>query len=152
MRTKFNGILTLFFALIVHISFAQEKTITGTVSDQSGVLPGVSIAVKGTGSGAETDFNGKYTIQTNAGDVLVFRYLGYKEVEKTVGEALVINVTLKEDANVLDEIVVVGGIAVVGRIVVADAAAVGIVDVVDCCLERKTCHRCCYRESDITDC
>ena len=108
MRTKFNGILTLFFALIVHISFAQEKTITGTVSDQSGVLPGVSIAVKGTGSGAETDFNGKYTIQTNAGDVLVFRYLGYKEVEKTVGEALIINVTLKEDANVLDEIVVVG--------------------------------------------
>ena len=53
---------------------------------------------------------------------------------------------------VVDEIVVVGGIAVVGRIVVADAAAVGIVEVVDGCLERKTCHRCCYRESDIIGC
>ena len=50
-----------------------------------------------------------------------------------------------------DEIVVVDRLADVGGIVV-DAAAVGIVDVVDCCLERKTCHRCCYRESDITDC
>ena len=52
---------------------------------------------------------------------------------------------------VVVEIAVVDGIAVVGGIVV-DAAAVGVVDVVDGCLERKTCHRCCYRESDIIGC
>ena len=53
---------------------------------------------------------------------------------------------------VVVEIAVVDGIAVVGGIVVADAAAVGVVDVADCCLERKTCLRCCYQELDIIDC
>ena len=52
---------------------------------------------------------------------------------------------------VVGDIVVVDGIAVVGGIVV-DAAAVGVVDVADCCLERKTCLRCCYQELDIIDC
>lgn len=108
MKTKFNGILTLLLAFVVQISFAQEKTVSGTVSDESGSLPGVSIIIKGSTKGTETDFDGKYTIQTNTGDVLVFRYLGYKVVERTVGASNVINVKLAEDANVLDEIVVVG--------------------------------------------
>ena len=46
MKTKFNGILTLFLALIVQISFAQQRTISGTVFDESGPLPGVSILLK----------------------------------------------------------------------------------------------------------
>ncbi len=108
MKTKFNGILTLLLAFVVQISFAQEKTITGTVTDSSGSLPGVSISVKGSATGTETDFDGKYSIKSKAGDVLVFRYLGYKVVEKTIGSSSVINVTLEEDANVLDEIVVIG--------------------------------------------
>ncbi len=108
MKTKFNGILTLLLALVVQISFAQEKTVSGTVSDESGSLPGVSILIKGTSKGTETDFDGKYTIKAKTGDVLVFRYLGYKQAEKTVGSSNIINVTLKEDANVLEEIVVVG--------------------------------------------
>jgi TonB-linked SusC/RagA family outer membrane protein len=108
MKTKFNGILTLFFALVVQISFAQEKTISGTVSDESGALPGVSILIKNTTTGAETDFDGKYSIKAKNGDILVFRYLGYKTVEKTVGLSNSINVRLEEDANVLEEIVIVG--------------------------------------------
>jgi TonB-linked SusC/RagA family outer membrane protein len=108
MKTKFNGILTLLVAFVVQISFAQTNTVTGTVSDSSGSLPGVSVIIKGGTTGTETDFDGKYSINANAGDVLVFRYLGYKVVEKTVGTLNVINVTLEEDANVLDEIVVVG--------------------------------------------
>jgi TonB-linked SusC/RagA family outer membrane protein len=107
MKTKFNGILTLFLALVVHLSFAQEKTITGTVSDQTGPLPGVSILIKGTLKGIETDFNGKYAIQANTDDTLIFRYLGYKSVEKTVSASNEINVVLKEDASILNEIVVV---------------------------------------------
>lgn len=108
MKTKFNGFLTLLLAFVVQISFAQEKTITGTVSDSSGSLPGVSVIIKGSTTGTETDFDGKYSIKAKNGDVLVFRYLGYKVVEKTVGASNVINATLVEDANVLDEIVVVG--------------------------------------------
>lgn len=108
MKTKFNGILTLLLAFVVQISFAQEKTISGTVSDESGSLPGVSVIIKGGTTGTETDFDGKYSIKTKTGDILVFRYLGYKPVEKTVGTSNTINVTLAEDANVLDEIVVVG--------------------------------------------
>ena len=108
MKTKFNGILTLLLALVVQISFAQEKTVTGTVSDDSGALPGVSVLIKNTTTGTETDFDGKYTIKVKSGDVLVFSYLGYTTAEKTVGSSNTINVTLKEDANVLDEVVVLG--------------------------------------------
>ena len=108
MKTKFNGILTLLLALVVQISFAQEKTVSGTVSDTSGALPGVSILIKGTTTGTETDFDGKYSIKAKVGDVLSFSYLGYKTVERTVGSSSTINVTMEEDANVLDEVVVTG--------------------------------------------
>lgn len=108
MKTKFNGILTLLLALVVQVSFAQQKTVSGTVSDSSGALPGVSIIIKNSTIGTETDFDGKYSISSKSGDVLVFSYLGYTSVEKTVGNSNTINVTLKEDANVLDEVVVLG--------------------------------------------
>jgi TonB-linked SusC/RagA family outer membrane protein len=106
MKTKLNGILTLFLALVVQITFAQEKTVSGTVSDQSGPLPGVSIVIKGTTTGAESDFDGRYTIKASASDVLVFRYLGYKTVEKKVGASNTLNLTMVEGGEVLDEIVV----------------------------------------------
>ena len=106
MKTKFKGVLTLLLALIVQVSFAQEKTVSGTVSDNTGGLPGVSVVIKGTSTGAETDFDGKYSIRAKSGDVLVFNYLGYKTVEKTVGSANVIDVTLEEGGEVLDEIIV----------------------------------------------
>ena len=106
MKTKFKGFLTLLLALVVQISFAQEKTVSGTVSEESGVLPGVSILIKGTTSGTETDFDGKYSIKAKTGDVLSFSYIGYKTVEKTVGASSTINVTLEEGGEVLDEIVI----------------------------------------------
>ncbi|MCH2032211.1 MAG: SusC/RagA family TonB-linked outer membrane protein [Tenacibaculum sp.] len=108
MITKFNGILALFFAFIVQISFAQEKTISGIVSDQSGPLPGVSVQKKGSASGTETDFDGKYTIKAKSGDVLIFRFVGMKTVEKTVGNSNTIDVVMGEDSNVLEEVVVTG--------------------------------------------
>ena len=64
MRTKFSGILTLLLAFVVQLTFAQEKTISGTVSDNSGLpLPGVNIIVKGTTNGTQTDFDGNYNCQ-----------------------------------------------------------------------------------------
>ena len=106
MKTKFKGILTLLLAFFVQITFAQEKTVSGTVSESSGPLPGVSVLIKGTTQGTETDFDGKYSIKTKTGDVLVFSYLGYKSVERTVGSSNTINVTLEEGGETLDEIVV----------------------------------------------
>ena len=106
MKTMLKGFATLVLALFVQISFAQEKTVTGKVTDASGPLPGVSILVKGTSTGTETDFDGKFSIKAKSGDVLRFSYVGYKTVERTVGAANVINVTLAEDLDVLDEIVI----------------------------------------------
>ena len=108
MKTKFKGILTVLLALVVQITFAQEKSISGTVSDSSGTLIGVSVVVKGTSSGTETNFDGKYSIQAKTGDILSFSYLGYKTSEKTVGSSNNINVTLEEDASLLDEIIITG--------------------------------------------
>ena len=106
MKTKFKGILTLLLAFVVCIAFAQEKTVSGLVSDSSGTLPGVSVLIKGTAKGTETNFDGKYTLTAKQGDILSFSYVGYKTREKTVGSSNSINVTLEEGVNVLEEIVI----------------------------------------------
>jgi TonB-linked SusC/RagA family outer membrane protein len=106
MKTKFKGILTLLLAFVVHITFAQEKTVSGTVSDNSGTLPGVSVVVKGTSAGTQTDFDGKYTIVAKQGDILSFSYMGYKTIEQSVTASNTMDVSLQQDANLLDEIVV----------------------------------------------
>ncbi|WP_440069609.1 SusC/RagA family TonB-linked outer membrane protein [Tenacibaculum discolor] len=105
MKTKFNGILTLLLALIVQISFAQEKMISGVVSDETGPLPGVNVLKKGTTTGVETDFDGKFSINAKTGDILVFSFVGMKTIEKTVSTSNTMNVTMTTD-NVLDEVVV----------------------------------------------
>jgi TonB-linked SusC/RagA family outer membrane protein len=107
MRKTFKGILTLFLALAVQFTFAQDRLIKGSISDSSGFLPGVSVLVKGTSKGFETDFNGKYEISAKKGDILVFRYLGYKAVQKIVGNSNVINVLLEQDIDSLDEVIVI---------------------------------------------
>ncbi|MBS9773646.1 MAG: TonB-dependent receptor [Tenacibaculum sp.] len=107
MKTKFKGFLTLLLALMVQVTFAQDKTISGTVSDEAGPLPGVSILKKGTTQGTETDFDGNYTIKAKTGDVLIFSFVGMETVEKKVGNSTSINVTMEND-NVLKEVVVTG--------------------------------------------
>jgi TonB-linked SusC/RagA family outer membrane protein len=107
MKTQFSVILTLLLALVVHTSYAQDKVISGTISDQSGLpLPGVNIIVKGTTNGTQSDFDGNYTIDASTGDILSFTYVGLKAQEITVGTSNTLNVTMTEDASVLDEVVV----------------------------------------------
>ena len=107
MKTKFSGILTLLLAFVVQLTFAQEKTISGIISDNSGLpIPGVNILVKGTTNGTQSDFDGKFSINGKSGDVLVFSYLGLKTQQVTVGASNTVNVTMLEDAAVLDEVVV----------------------------------------------
>jgi Mg-chelatase subunit ChlD len=100
--------LLFVFALIVSMQIiSQEKKITGTVSDSSGIpLPGVNVIVKGTTTGTQSDFDGNYEILAKVGDILTFTYIGFKSVEHTVGGLNIINVTLLEDVACLDEVVV----------------------------------------------
>jgi TonB-linked SusC/RagA family outer membrane protein len=106
MKTKFSGILTLFLAFVVQLTFAQEKTISGVVSDENSMpLPTATVLVKGTANGTSTDFDGNYSITANTGDVLVFSYVGYADQEVTVGASNNISVSLQLDSQ-LDEVVV----------------------------------------------
>ncbi|WP_375239441.1 SusC/RagA family TonB-linked outer membrane protein [Aurantibacter sp.] len=106
MKTKFSGILTLFLAFVVQLTFAQEKTISGVVSDENSLpLPTATVLVKGTANGTSTDFDGNYSITANTGDVLVFSYVGYADQEVAVGAENTISVTLQLDSQ-LEEVVV----------------------------------------------
>ncbi len=103
------GIITIIVLLCTTLGFSQTKTITGTISDASGFIPGVNIVAKGTTNGVVTDFDGNYQISNITSDaILVFSYLGYKTVEIVVGQQDTINVSMEEDAQALDEVVVVG--------------------------------------------
>ena len=96
--------------LFFGVAFAQERTVTGVVKDEAGTpLPGASVLVKGTSHGVATDFDGKYSIKVpNDSAVLVFSQLGSASVEKVVGTAKVINVTLQDEAQQLKEVVLTG--------------------------------------------
>lgn len=107
MRTKFSGIFTLVLVFIVQMTFAQEKTVSGTVSDDNGVpLPGVDVVVKGENRGTQTDFDGMFTIEVTAQDVLQFKYMGFATQEVSVGNQTTLNVTLENDTELLDDVVV----------------------------------------------
>lgn len=105
-----KNVLLLLFGLffLAGQAFAQDKTVSGTVTsaDDGLALPGVSVKVKGSNVGSQTDVSGKYSVRTKTGDVLVFSFLGMLPQEKTVGTVNVINVTLKQDTKVLNEVVV----------------------------------------------
>ena len=88
----------------------QGKKVTGVVIDGTGEpVVGANVVVKGTTNGTITDFDGNYTIEgVSANDVLVISYIGYLSQEVPVGNQSMIKVTLKEDTQTLDEVVVVG--------------------------------------------
>ena len=88
----------------------QGKKVTGVVVDGTGEpVIGANVVVKGTTNGTITDFDGNYTIEGVPADgILVFSYIGYLSQEIPVGNQSAINVTLKEDTQTLDEVVVVG--------------------------------------------
>ena len=92
------------------LAFAQQRTVTGTVVDDLGQpLIGVSIFEKGTTNGVITDMDGNFSLKlTSENPTLVFSYIGYKTQEVSVGGKTTLNVTMSEDAEQLDEVVVVG--------------------------------------------
>lgn len=107
MKTK----LFLFVCLLVSIfAFTVERTVTGIVRDNSGnPLAGVTVSVKGKNTGTQTDINGKYSIKVNSGnEKLFFSFIGFKTQVQLVGVKTNINITLVEDTQALQEVVVVG--------------------------------------------
>jgi TonB-dependent starch-binding outer membrane protein SusC len=88
----------------------QQHIIVGTVSDEKGVtMPGVNITIKGTTKGVVSNADGKYSIEVSTGsDILVFSFIGYVTQEQTAGDQKTIDVTLAEEFQSIDEVVVVG--------------------------------------------
>ena len=106
MKLKLNGFLVLLLALVTQITFAQERAVSGTVSDNAGLpLPGVSVLVKGTKTGTQTDFDGKFSIKVAPSQTLVFSYIGMKTQEVKAGSTT-INVKLASGAIELEGAVV----------------------------------------------
>lgn len=96
--------ITCFFSS----AFSQSLSVSGIVSDAEGPIPGVSVKVKGTNTGVATDVDGKYSIKTTKGAVLVFSSVGYAEQQVTVSDNTTINVTMTTSSQELDQVVVVG--------------------------------------------
>ena len=105
----FRTLTLSLFALCTTLVFAQQKTIKGIVVDATGEpLIGVNVSVKGTTIGVITDIDGKYTLEVPTNATLVFSYIGYRTQEHSVGNQTTINITLQEDTQNIDEVVVVG--------------------------------------------
>lgn len=106
MKPKFNKFLVLFIVLIAQLTFAQERTVSGIVTDDAGMpLPGVSVLVKGTKNSAQTDFDGKYSIKAAPGQVLIFSYIGMRSQEVAASSSQ-INTKLSGDTMQLEGVVV----------------------------------------------
>jgi len=106
MKLKFNGFLVLLLVLMAQLTFAQERVVSGSVSDNSGMpLPGVSVLVKGTKTATQTDFDGKFSIKATTSQVLVFSYIGMK-TQEIVASSSSVSVSLKDDSVELESVVV----------------------------------------------
>ena len=99
----------LWIGAFLCLGLAKAQTVSGTVSDAMGPLPGANVLVKGTTNGTQTDFDGNYTLNNVADDAtLVISYIGYSTMEIAIDGRTQIDVTLEEDAAELDEVVLVG--------------------------------------------
>lgn len=106
MKTKFNLFLTLIMVFFVQLIFAQDRVVSGVVSDNLGLpLPGVNVLIKETKTGVQTDFDGKYAIKVSPNQTLVFSFVGFKEQEvKATSTSL--NIKMVSNAVELEGVVV----------------------------------------------
>ena len=108
MKLNFNGFLVLLVVLVAQITFAQERTVSGVVSDNAGMpLPGVSVLVKGTKSGTQTDFDGKYSIKASSNQILIFSFIGMK-TQEVMASSSKVNIKLVDETNQLETVLVIG--------------------------------------------
>ena len=107
--TKRLSVLLIVLCTAFASAFAQQVTITGTVTDDiDEPLPGVSVVIKGQKQGVMTDIDGHYQIKAQIGDIITFSYIGMKTQEiKVISGITNVDVILSSDSNVLDEVVAV---------------------------------------------
>lgn len=109
LHFKINQVCISILVFLFSISSFSQSTVSGTVSDNTGPVPGVAVSVKGTSNGVVTDFDGNYEINNvSTGVTLVFNYIGFKTQEIIYDGQDEVNVTLEVDVSSLDEVVVVG--------------------------------------------
>lgn len=108
-RLNFQKTFFLCFLFISLGISAQEKSVSGIITDNAGIpLPGVNIVIKGTSTGTSANFDGEYTIDVAEGQTLVFSSIGYKAKELLVGANSTYDIVMDDDSALLDEVVVVG--------------------------------------------
>jgi TonB-linked SusC/RagA family outer membrane protein len=107
---KLRLLMFVFAILLVNLSYAQQKTITGTVTDQSTgeMLPGVTIVIDGTTTGTITDLDGKYSINASSDQTLTYSFVGYEKKSVLIDGQSVINIQLVVGTEDLGEVVVIG--------------------------------------------
>ena len=110
MKKNIIVILGCLFTLFAVKGYAQSIDVTGTVLDEfKEGLPGASVSIKGTAQGTVTDLDGKFTIKVpNSKSILIVSFIGYQTQEVTVGNQRNIQVTMKDDSKLIDEVVIVG--------------------------------------------
>lgn len=116
LKRNVNQLLMLFFLIALylpvqatHLHVSQQVPITGVIKNEQGVnLPGVTVQIKGTNQAVKTDGQGRFSLQATQNDVLIVTSVGFKSQEVVVGSSSSYTVTLLEDAEQIDEVVVVG--------------------------------------------
>lgn len=108
LTKRFKALALLFALIMLNASAAlAQVTATGTVKDSGGEpLIGASVIEKGTKNGTSTDIDGRFSLNVKQGATLVFSYIGYKTVEMKASADM--NISLSEDTDMLDEVVVIG--------------------------------------------
>ena len=114
MKAKIFLAISLIISVLVN---AQERTIKGKVTDETGsTLPGVNISVKGKTKGTSCDLNGKYSIQVQSTDILIFSFVGYVSREIKIGKSDILNVKMKASVKELEEVVMYDSNMIQGRV------------------------------------
>ncbi|MEO6868196.1 MAG: SusC/RagA family TonB-linked outer membrane protein [Ginsengibacter sp.] len=107
MRKIATFIMALLLLQVCQVSYAQQRTITGTVvSNDNTPMPAVSVIVKGRGEGTQTDVNGKFSISANDGEILVISAVGFSPQEFRIGKSSSVNIILQQGDSKLEEVVV----------------------------------------------
>lgn len=108
MKEVYSRACIFLLLTLVAMSGYAQITVSGTVTDDQGPLPGVSVKVKNSAKGLQTRSDGKFTIEVNTGDILVFSMIGYQAQEHAVSDGSALNVLLQTDESQLSEVVVTG--------------------------------------------
>jgi TonB-linked SusC/RagA family outer membrane protein len=107
--TEFSVFACFCLLLLSDVAFAQNVTVNGKVTDAQDLpIPGVSVVIKGTNSGVQTDASGNYTISAPGNGTLVFSSIGFNNQESPVNNRTTINIKLLESSSDLEQVVVVG--------------------------------------------